>query len=224
MVDKKQIDFWDDEKQCIRLQERWGDYDQYSELNGVVIKNGEIIETNTKEFIFEVLDEIITDKDFTLSEIGVGTGHILWYFKNKVLKLYGIDYSSLMLNLAKKQFSEYKDKTEFKEGSCWDIPYNDDSIDVLYQVDVCMHIGGSWESLKEMIRVAKEYVVFTGPSFDTFTNEMNRKIKGISWAVSVPLLEEKLDEMIENNTIKNYKWIYREPTKVYKHRILVIKK
>jgi len=218
---KKQIDFWDDKSQCIRLQERWGDYDQYSKLRGVVIKEGEIKESGTKEFIFNVLDKIIDEKS-TLCEIGVGTGHILWYFKDKVSKIYGIDYSSIMLNLAKKQFLAHD--VGFKEGSCWDIPFPDNSIDILYQVDVCMHVGGSWDSLTEMIRVAKKYVVFTGPSFDDFDNQMDKQIKEISWAVSVPNLEANLNRLIEWKAIKSYRWEERKPTKVYKHRILVIKK
>lgn len=221
MTEKKQINFWDDEKRCNELQERWGDYDQYSKFKGVVIKDGEIKEKNTKAFIFNVLDEIINKKS-TLCEIGVGTGHILWYFKNKVLKLYGIDYSSIMLNLAKKQFVDYD--VEFKEGNCWDIPFPNNFIDILYQVDVCMHIGGSWDSIKEMIRVAKKYVVFTGPSFDDFDNKMDNQIKGISWAVSVPNLEINLNRLIEWGEIKSYEWKERKPTKVYKHRILVIEK
>ena len=87
-----------------------------------------------------------------------------------------------------------------------------------------MHIGGSWKSLKEMIRVAKKYIVFTGPSFDIFKDVMDKKIKGMSWAVSICLLEKELNKMIDNGYIKNYTWKDRKQTKVYKHRVLVMEK
>ncbi len=87
-----------------------------------------------------------------------------------------------------------------------------------------MHVGGSCDAIKEMIRVSNKYVVFTGPSFESFTNEMDRRIGGKSWAVSVPLLEKELINLIKNSTIKSYIYVDRPKSPTYNHRILVVEK
>ncbi len=217
MVDRIQFDLWLKKEQCERLQKRFGDYDEF------VAKGGN---KKNKIPIFRTVNDLLDEHsgELSLMEIGCGPGHFLWGFKEKVSKIIGIDYSLAMIKLASDQMSKHDVDQEFFTGSCWDIPLKDNAIDISLQVDVCMHIGGSWDAIKEMTRVSSKYVVFTGPGFEKFDNEMDRRIGGKSWAVSVPLLEKGLDNMIEEGDIKSYRYVDRPESPTYAHRILVINK
>ncbi len=216
MNDRVQFDLWLKKEQCERLQKRFGDYDDF------VAKGGN---KKNKMPIFKTVNELLDKYNGTLSlmEIGCGPGHFLWGFKERASKIIGIDYSPEMIKLAEAQMSKYEVDQEFSTGSCWDIPLDDNEVDISLQVDVCMHIGGSWDAIKEMIRVSSKYAVFTGPSFENI-NEMDKIIGGKSWAVSVPLLEKELNVMIKEGTIKKYRYVHRPKSPTYAHRILVIEK
>ena len=216
-IDRVHDSWWLDMGRCKRLQKRFGDYDEF-------VSNGGNSENKIPIFkvVNNLLDKHIENPIFM--EIGCGPGHFLWGFKEKVSKIIGIDYSPAMIELASSQLSKYDVDQEFFIGNCWDIPLLDNSVDISLQVDVCMHIGGSWDAIKEMIRVSRKYVVFTGPSFEGFDDRMNKKIGTKSWAISVPLLEKKLNNLTKDGVIDKYKYVDRPSTEVYDHRILVIEK
>lgn len=191
---KIQHDFWDNEDNCVGLHHN--------------MKN--------KPCVIKLLDSLI-DKDTTLLEIGCGPGHYLKHYQGKVKRVVGLDYSEHMINIACKET-----EADLFRGSCWDMPFHDDFADVVFQVDVCLHIGGSWDSIKEMIRVAKKYVIFTGPSFEDI-DEMDKVIPsrchGMRWAVSKPLLTKELDKL----NVK-YSFLHRPSDRNIKHSILLIEK
>jgi len=214
-MDREQHRLWLEEEQCKRLQARFGDYDKFKEAGG---------NKENKIPIFEIINELQNRGNFSLLDVGCGPGHFLWSFKEKATKLVGLDFSPYMLQLAEDQLNKYEVESEFHLGSTWNIPLEDNYVDISLQVDVCMHIGGSWDAIKEMIRVSRKYVVFTGPSFELFSNQMDKKIGGKSWAVSVPLLEDNLLTLKANSTIEFWKWIDRPESPTYKHRILLIGK
>jgi len=194
MVDKTQFDTWDDEAKCQQLQKRFGDYDEFETKKG---------NKENKAPIFDLMYRLLNkhNGNLELLDVGCGPGHFLWSFRNNVSKLVGLDYSPHMLKLAKGQLDKCNIKSEFMQGSCWDISLPDNYVDVSLQV----------------------YVVFTGPSFEDFNNEMNRKIGGKFFAVSVPLLIKELDKLVRINTISTYQFLERPKTKTYGHKILFIK-
>jgi len=213
---KIQFDTWDDFEKCKQLQKRFGDYDEFK-----VKPNKE-----NKISIFESMNGLLDEHkgNLELLEVGCGPGHFLWVFKDKVSKIIGFDYSPHMLKLAEEQFKKATVESEFIQGSCWSLPFDDNFVDISLQVDVCMHIGGSWDSIKEMIRVSRKYVVFTGPSFESFKGDMDKRIGVKSWAVNVPLLEKELDKLITSKEIKSYAFLDRTRSKTYTHKILLVKK
>lgn len=214
MTNKIQFETWLSKDKCRKLQERFGSYDEFKSNPN----------KENKKPIFEAVDALLDKREGSLEllEVGCGPGHFLWSFKDQVSKIIGLDYSVEMLKLAEKQLKKADVDSEFIKGSCWDLPLLDNSVDISLQVDVCMHIGGSWDSIKEMIRVSKKYVVFTGVSFEEFTDNMDRKIAKMSWAISVPLLEKKLNKLISQNKICSFRYVDRPRSKTYDHRILVI--
>ena len=205
-----QFNTWDGEAKCKALQKRFGDYDEF------VVKGGN---KENKIPIFELMNKLLGENNNALEllEVGCGPGHFLWAFKDKVSKIIGLDYSPHMLKLAEEQLNKSDVISEFIQGSCWDLPLTDNFVDIALQVDVCMHIGGSWDSIKEMIRVSRKYVVFTGPSFEMFDSVMDKRIGGKSFAVSIPLLKQRLDSLGVS-----YQFLKRPRTKTYNHCILFI--
>ena len=210
MENKKQLDLWDDESRCLRLQKLWG-YD-------------EIFTDPLRTEFLRIINQMIDGqaKPPTILDVGCGSGANLWAWKGKA-RLIGLDYSEIMLELTKDKFKGYAIMLD--QGSCWEMPYKDNAFDIVVQMDVCLHLGGSWESIQEMIRVAKKYVVFTGPSFENWKNKMSARIEGkLSWGISLLLLEKQLDKKKKRKEIKNYFFLPRPKHGNITHKILVIEK
>lgn len=207
MEDKMQLEIWNDRDKCLRLLKYWGGYNDVG--NDPLRK--EFIET-----ISELIDGL-TKSPVSLLDVGCGTGHNLWPFRDRA-ELTGLDYSEEMINLITEKFKGHNLKVD--QGSCWKLPYKQKVFDIVIQMDVCSHLGGSWESIKEMLRVSKKYVVFTGPSFEDWTDVMDKRIEEkLSWGVSQPLLERRL-----NRRKVRYYYVPRPQHGNIKHRILVVEK
>jgi len=217
---KKQSEIWLKKEKCLKLQERFGDYKTYEETGGGRGEN--------KKSIIRILKKLSSNFEIKPSvlEIGSGPGHFLWVMKDVSKSITGVDISPQMVKISKEFFDSQNVPVDLKVGSCWKIPVENNSYDLVYQVDVCMHIGGSLESILEMIRVSKKYVVFTGPSFDEkdFGKDIDKQIGKLSWAISIPMLNKELDKLIQQGDIKNYYYETRPQTKNYKHKILVVEK
>lgn len=217
---KKQSDLWLNKDKCLKLQKRFGDYETYEETGGGRGEN--------KKSIIRILKKLTEtfSKKPSVIEIGSGPGHFLWVMKDVSSSLTGVDISPQMIEIASDFFKTNNTSVKFINGSCWNIPVKNKKFDIVYQVDVCMHVGGSFESILDMIRISKKYVVFTGPSFelDDFGKDIDKQIGKLSWAISIPMLEKELNKLIENKTIKKYWFEERPKTENYKHRILVIEK
>lgn len=214
---KFQSERWLDAPKCKTLQKKWGlDYDEF-------VRNPN---RENKVEIIKALNDIVSKigSDCTVLEVGCGAGHFLWVVKDKVRKLIGLDFSPHMLQLTKKQFSKIGMKLELKQGSCWSLPFPDSYVDFSFNIDVNMHIGGSWEAIKEMIRVSRKCILFTGPSFESFKGSMDKRIRGKRWAVNQPYLESTLSKMQREKQITSYSFLKRTPTKWFNHRILIIEK
>lgn len=209
--------WWPIEK-CKALQTKWGDYDEFARHPA-----------RTKKDVIKVLRETIKSypQPPSVIDIGCGAGHFMWTVKEMVSELTGIDSSPAMIALSREQFEKTEIiRPQFRNANCWNTGYPDNSFDLSYQVDVCMHVGDSWKSIVEMIRISRKHVIFTGPSFCTdLTTMIDRKFAtGKRWKISVPLLVDRLEKLKECGTIKRFELKHRKPTPVYNHKILVITK
>lgn len=210
---------WLNRTKCKNLQTKWGNYDNFKDIKG-----------EGKKEIIKVLKKTIKQFNYkpSIIDIGCGTGHFMWQIKYLVSRLIGFDFSLPMLAFTEEQFYKHTSiiKPEYIHGTCWKLPFTDNEFDISYQIDVCMHIGDSWKSILEMIRITKRFVIFTGPSFEnTFSKTIDEKFpNGKRWKINIPLLFEKLEQLKQNNVIFKYDLKYRKPSPVYNHKILVIEK
>ncbi len=213
--DRKQLNIWNSPRKCLRLQEKFGDYD--------IFRAGR--HSRSKTGIAKLVSGLPRKAgcDLSLLDVGCGPGHFLWAFKDEYVRMIGLDYSLHMLRLAERQLDKSEAEVRFIKGSCWDIPLSDGSVDVSLQVDVCLHVGGSLASVKEMIRVSRRYVIFTGPSFERFDEVADKCVGAKRWAVSIVHLERMLNRFKKKGTIKYYIHTNR-PGLRFRRKILFVEK
>jgi len=220
---KQNFDVWDDQEYCEMLKQRWGPYEDFE-------NDPRQKKAIAREPIIIALKELLGKfPESKVLEVGCGCGNWLWVIKDYVKDLIGIDPSEHMRQITRKEFAKRnKDITVFN-GSCWETDFGNNTVDISFQIDVCMHVGGSWESIKEMLRVSSKAILFTGPSFEAWKDKMNYKVRkiadhGMYWGVSYILLEHELAKLLESGIINSWYYLDREPTDIYKHRILVVEK
>jgi len=226
-ADRHQNFLWHSNFQTERLFLRWGGYKKFS--------NGVKFQQINKAFQ-QIRGEEIFDN---MLEIGCGHGHWLYHWRGFAKDIVGLDHSYAMVESCKHKLRKFK-KMRFIQGDCWQLPFDDASFDFVFMVDVTMHIGGSWNAISEMMRVAKKYVLFTGPSWQEYgwekktrkgeifkfgnKKQSDLKIGRISWAVNQTLVDARLNHWIRKNRIKKYWYEHRQSSSTYNHKILMIEK
>lgn len=72
----------------------------------------------------------------------------------------GLEYSKEAISLGRKLFPNLT----FKEGNIYDMPYEDDSFDLVTCTEVLEHINEPAKVFKEVLRVSKKYVIISVPN------------------------------------------------------------
>ncbi|MEO2069398.1 MAG: ubiquinone/menaquinone biosynthesis methyltransferase [Desulfurobacteriaceae bacterium] len=98
--------------------------------------------------------ELLKDLDLsdkTVLDLACGTGEISHLFENKTKMTIGLDYSLPMLKVAKSK----NKKTIFVQGDALNLPFKDDSFDLVIVSLGLRHFDDLERSLKEIKRVLK---------------------------------------------------------------------
>jgi ubiquinone/menaquinone biosynthesis C-methylase UbiE len=90
-------------------------------------------------------------KDGTFLEVGSGTGYWLNLLHKVTDSLFGLDYSLGMIQQARRQPAPL----ELTRGSGVQLPYRDNTFDLLYSVDAIHHFGDHRAFVAEAFRVLK---------------------------------------------------------------------
>lgn len=88
-------------------------------------------------------------------DVGSGNGYFAQYF-DQDCQLTALDLSSNQL-----QYNPAKNK---KVGSAYELPYQDNSFDIVFTSNLLHHLDEPEKAVKEMHRVSKKYVVINEPN------------------------------------------------------------
>lgn len=116
-----------------------------------------------------ILEKVKMDKPTSILEVGCGFGRNIKYLIDNnypAEKITGIDISSQMIKQAKKFINNKK--VSLVVGECNNLPFKDNSFDMVLIHGVFMHIKPEVidESIKEVIRVSKKYIIQVEQNFD----------------------------------------------------------
>lgn len=95
-------------------------------------------------------------------------------------RLEGIEYSSKAITLGKKLHPN----VTIKKGDIYNLPYKDNSFDLVLSAEVLEHLENPDEALDELKRVSKKYVILSVPDEPLFTIQRflrGRNIKKLGW-------------------------------------------
>jgi len=116
------------------------------------------------KFVANLLNEQIRRMDNpSVLECGCGPGDILELIDNQYCKLTGIDLNKRYIELA----SERVPKAKLIEGNVEQLPFPDESFDIVFAVGVLMYLKNDREAAKEISRVTKKggYVLISVPNY-----------------------------------------------------------
>ena len=110
----------------------------------------------------------------SLLDIGCGTGHNLAFFKELGLKVAGIDVSKPMLDIASRKLGI---GVELHWGYAEELPFNNDSFDIVTLITVLEFASDPTKVLKEAARVARARI-YLGILNKTSLLAISRRIRG----------------------------------------------
>tara|TARA_B110000438_G_scaffold290706_1_gene326773 strand:- start:96 stop:830 length:735 start_codon:yes stop_codon:yes gene_type:complete len=120
---------------------------------------GEAPEMESSKATSEELKNIIK-KDDKVLDIGCGAGHYLVSLKKEITVPFsytGGDVRPHYIELAKKAFEDMSD-VNFKEADLFNLPFEDNSFDVVMCCNVLLHLPSIKKPMAELMRVAKRVV------------------------------------------------------------------
>lgn len=89
-------------------------------------------------------------------DVGCGTGKLVYFLRKFGIEAYGVDVSKYAIEKADKTVKQY-----LKEGGITNIPYNDNTFDLIVSFDVLEHLERPKlrKALDESIRVSKKWIL-----------------------------------------------------------------
>lgn len=108
-------------------------------------------------------------------DVGSGTGRSLLWLHNRdsQLKLFGIEPSQGLLEIAKKNLPV----ADFRQGFGEQLPYDTNSIDVVIAAAIMHHADSPGKIISEMFRVARKGVLISDHNNYAFGGAMARRIR-----------------------------------------------
>lgn len=91
-------------------------------------------------------------------DAGCGKGEFLVFLAKKGYQVYGVDYSSVAVEMAKQTLARFKIQGEIVKADVRELPFPDNFFDLVVSLDVLEHLDGykaSLDFLKEVHRVLK---------------------------------------------------------------------
>ncbi|WP_428024367.1 class I SAM-dependent methyltransferase [Arcobacter sp.] len=165
-----------------------------------------LLEKYTKE-ISDVILSIYNPK--TILEAGIGEATTMGgVLKNldKDIESYGFDISWSRVKYAKKWLESHNfQNTKLCTGDMFNMPFCDNSIDVVYTAHSIEPNGGKEkEIIEELYRVAKYYVILVEPDYDIASEEEKRRMDEHGYCKNLKEISNNLGyEVVDYKIFKN---------------------
>lgn len=137
----------------------WDDDKAYGERFFHRIK-GELPEMESSKALAKILKKQIY-KNYNILDVGCGCGHYLKSLLSEIeipFNYTGVDATNYYIELAKKAWADFS-SASFYTGDIFDLPFDDNSFDVVYCCNVFLHLPSIKKPLEELIRVSRKIVV-----------------------------------------------------------------
>ena len=114
----------------------------------------------------------------SILDVGCGEGFTLERLKKKKIgkQLSGIDFLETAIKIGKKE----RPHLDLSVGNIYDIPFKENSFDLVICSEVLEHIDDPMRGLKELKRVTKKYVVLSVPNEPWFM--LANFLRGKNWS------------------------------------------
>lgn len=114
----------------------------------------------------------------SILDAGCGEGFTLEFLRNqKIGRTYeGIDFLDTAIEIGHKVHPNIK----LLQASIYDLPYKNDSFDVVLCTEVLEHLRKPKKALKELFRVSKKYVLLSVPNEPIFMG--SNFLRGKNWS------------------------------------------
>lgn len=128
---------------------------------------GELPEMESSKALAKLIQPYLKEED-KIGDIGCGGGHYLRSIDGKATKKFhyvGVDQTSYYIQKAKEAFSspinynELRLSTTFLEGDIFNLPLNDEEVDVVICNNVLLHLPSIEKPISELLRIAKRTVI-----------------------------------------------------------------
>lgn len=163
------------------------------------------------KFTKEIADIILSIcKPTSILEAGIGEAttfvKVLKHLNIENIKAFGFDISWSRILLAKKLIEkENLNNVHLSTGNLFDVPFLDDSIDLVYTFHSIEPNGGfEKEILKELFRITKNYLILFEPDYDETTEDNKKRMKSLGYIKGLKsVIKELKYELVFNGKFKN---------------------
>ncbi|MGM5480583.1 MAG: class I SAM-dependent methyltransferase [Nanobdellota archaeon] len=131
-----------------------------------------------------IKDSNIIKENDRLLDVGCGTGFSLDYFSVK--ESVGIDPSQGLID-------QYKGKQSIMKGCAEDLPFEDNSFDIIISVTAIQNFSNIKQGLSEMKRVGRDRFVITILKRSLTTKLTRKYVKAIFEGFTIKEIEEEKD-------------------------------
>lgn len=113
-------------------------------------------------FLTQLINQIKLIKPRTVLDVGCGEGFVLKKIKTSgaKAKLEGIEYLDEAIKLGRKINPDIK----IRKGSIYNLPYKDNSFDLVICTEVLEHLEDPFQGLIELVRVSKKNIIVSVPN------------------------------------------------------------
>ena len=154
---------------------------------------------NQVQFAFRnhwiVFKELMNNKDFNNGkrclEVGCGRGTISSYFSDAGYECTLLDISEEAINIAKEIFRRNELKGKFKIGDAINIPFNDNSFDIIGSIGLLEHFQDIESPIKEQIRVLDKGGIFLGYVVPKYRENIQKDYNWINYILKGYISESK---------------------------------